>query len=87
MVGVLVGRDAAEVAARTATLLAGFGMAGGEAWLAERRPRWVAGTPAEARATVDRFAAAGVERLVLQDFLPWDLEMVDLLGEVLLANG
>ena len=31
----------------------------------------------------DRFAAVGVQRLVLQDFLPWDLEMVDLLGEVL----
>jgi hypothetical protein len=35
---------------------------------------------------VARFAAAGVERLVLQDFLPWDLEMVDLLGEVLVRG-
>jgi F420-dependent oxidoreductase-like protein len=86
MVGALVGRDAAEVAARTATLLHGFGMDGGEAWLAERRPRWVAGTPAEAREMVARYAAAGVERLVLQDFLPWDLEMVDLLGETLFGG-
>jgi hypothetical protein len=30
-----------------------------------------------------RFEAAGAQRLVLQDFLPWDLDMIDLLGEVL----
>ena len=35
---------------------------------------------------VEQFAAAGVERLVLQDFLPWDLEMIDLLGEVLVRG-
>jgi hypothetical protein len=34
----------------------------------------------------DRFAEAGVERLVLQDFLPWDLDMIDLLGEVLVRR-
>jgi F420-dependent oxidoreductase-like protein len=87
MTGVLVGGDRAEVDARSSALLAGFGLAAdGEAWLAERRPRWVAGTPDEARATVDRFEAAGAERLVLQDFLPWDLDMVDLLGETLLGG-
>jgi alkanesulfonate monooxygenase len=86
MTGVLVGRDRVEVEARLATLLAGFGMAGGEAWLADRRPRWIMGTPDEARAKADRFATAGAERLVLQDFLPWDLDMVDLLGESLLGR-
>ena len=84
MVGVLVGRDQAEVERRTATMLEQFGMADdGAAWLETRRPRWILGTPDEARAMVERFAAVGVQRLVLQDFLPWDLEMVDLLGEVL----
>jgi len=88
MAGVLVGRGPAEVTSRSAALLAGFGIAGdGEAWLAERRPRWIMGTPDEARAMVRRFAAAGAERIVLQDFLPWDLDMVDLLGEVLLGEG
>jgi len=87
MVGVLVGRDPAEVAARSVAVLAGFGVAeAGEAWLAERRTRWIMGTPDAARAMVRRFAAAGAERLVLQDFLPWDLEMVDLMGEVLLGG-
>jgi F420-dependent oxidoreductase-like protein len=87
MVGVLVGRDAAEVERRCKVVLEQFGLAdAGMAWFEARRPRWVLGTPDEARAMVARFAAAGVERLVLQDFLPWDLEMVDLLGEVLVRG-
>ncbi len=32
---------------------------------------------------VRRFEAAGVERIMLQDFLPWDLDMIDVMGEVL----
>ena len=71
MVGVLVGRDAAEVDRRSSAVLELFGLAdAGAAWLETRRPKWIVGTPDEARATVGRFAAAGVERLVLQDFLP-----------------
>ena len=84
MVGVLVGRDAAEVDRRSSAVLELFGLAdAGAAWLETRRPKWIVGTPDEARAMAGRFAAAGAERLVLQDFLPWDLEMIDLLGEVL----
>lgn len=87
MVGVLVGRDAAEVERRCEVVLEQFGLAdAGMAWFEARRPRWVLGRPDEAQAMVARFAAAGVERLVLQDFLPWDLEMVDLLGEVLVRG-
>jgi alkanesulfonate monooxygenase SsuD/methylene tetrahydromethanopterin reductase-like flavin-dependent oxidoreductase (luciferase family) len=87
MVGVLVGRDRAEVERRSAEVLEQFGLADeGAGWFEERRPRWIYGTPDEARAMVDRFAGAGVERLMLQDFLPWDLEMVDLLGEVLVRG-
>jgi hypothetical protein len=33
-----------------------------------------------------RFAAAGVERLVLQEFLPRDLGMIDLVGAELLGR-
>ena len=84
MVGVLVGRDETEVDRRRRDLLEAFEVEGpAEAWLAERRRRWILGTPEEARAMVARFAAAGAERLMLQDFLPRDLEMIDLLGEVL----
>ncbi len=86
MSGVLVGRDAADVADRERRLLAAFGPdqegeQAAEAWLEERRNRWVFGTPDQARAQLARFADAGLERIMLQDFLPWDLDMIDLLGE------
>jgi len=86
MVGTLVGRDAAEVKRREKALLKAFDDGGGDEWLEERRDRWVIGTPDEARAMVRRFADAGVERLMLQDFLPWDLDMVDAMGEALIGQ-
>jgi F420-dependent oxidoreductase-like protein len=85
MVGVLVGRDEAEVRRRVDDLMRAFGWLGGaesEEWFSERRARWIFGTPDQARARAAEFAAAGVQRLMLQDFLPRDLEMVRLLGEV-----
>lgn len=89
MAGVLVGRDDAEVAAREDALLAAFGADAetGEAWLEERRSRWVYGTPEVARAQLERFAAAGMARIMLQDFLPWDLDMIDVMGEELVGRG
>ncbi|NJD28467.1 MAG: LLM class flavin-dependent oxidoreductase [Chloroflexi bacterium] len=88
MVGVLVGRDAAEVERRTAELRGVLGMAGDTdpAWLAERRARWSFGTPDEARATVQRYAEAGIERIMLQDFLPFDYAMVELMAEELIGR-
>ena len=84
MAGVLIGRDEAEVDRRKADMLAVFGDdAGGEDWFDAREPRWVLGTPDMARAMVDRFAAAGAERIMLQDFLPRDLDMIDLMAEAL----
>jgi F420-dependent oxidoreductase-like protein len=84
MAGVLIGRDEAEVRERQAALLAAFGNEdGGDAWFAAREPRWVLGTPDRARAMVARFAEAGAERIMLQCFIPRDLEMIDLMAEVL----
>jgi F420-dependent oxidoreductase-like protein len=84
MAGVLIGRDEAEVDRRKADLLAVFGAdAGGEDWFDAREPRWILGTPDQARAMVDRFAKAGAERIMLQDFLPRDLDMIDLMAEAL----
>ncbi len=87
MTGALIGRDDAEVRERVAELMRLFGGRDEEldTWLAERRTRWIIGTPDEARERVKEFEAAGVERLMLQTFLPRDLEMVRLLGEVFLA--
>ena len=87
MVGVLVGRDQDEVDRRQGELMRALGDPGSaEAWVEERRTRWVYGLPDGARAAVRRFADAGVERIMLQDFVPWDLEMVDVLGEVLVGQ-
>jgi F420-dependent oxidoreductase-like protein len=87
MAGALVGRDEADFRARLEAQMAIFGgrSAEGEAWLAERRERWVLGTPDAAAARVAEFADAGVDRLLFQVFLPRDLEHVAILGE--LARG
>jgi F420-dependent oxidoreductase-like protein len=87
MVGVLVGRDQADLERRQTALMEALGEPdSAETWIEERRTRWVFGTPDEARAAVRRFADAGVQRIMLQDFLPWDLEMVDVLGEALVGQ-
>lgn len=88
MAGILVGRTQAEVEDRERTLLDTFGAdaESGEAWLEERRLRWIYGTPDQARAQVERFAEAGIERLMFQDFIPWDLDMVDVMGEELVGR-
>ena len=88
MVGILVGRTPDEVAARERQLLAAFGSDAetGEAWLEERRSRWIYGTPDEARAQVARFAEAGLDRIMFQDFLPWDLDHVDVMGQELVGR-
>ncbi len=88
MVGVLVGRDEADLDAKRRRLLESFGRAsGGADWYEERRRRWILGTPDEARARVREFAAVGVERIMLQDFVPRDLEMIDLLGDELVGGA
>jgi alkanesulfonate monooxygenase SsuD/methylene tetrahydromethanopterin reductase-like flavin-dependent oxidoreductase (luciferase family) len=88
MVGTLIGRDDAEVERRVAAVLKEFGEdgAGGRAWLDKRRGRWIIGTPEEARETVGRFADAGVERIMLQDFLPRDLDHIDHMAEALIGK-
>ena len=87
MAGVLIGRDDAEMAARQEAMLQALGSEDeGEAWLEDRLERWVTGTPDQAREIVARFAEAGAERLMLQDMLPWDLDMIDVMGEVLVGS-
>jgi F420-dependent oxidoreductase-like protein len=87
MAGVLIGKDRAEVKTRERALLAALGVKAGDSdWLDERRTRWVTGTPDEARAAVARFGEAGVERIMLQDFVPRDLAMIELMGRELVGR-
>jgi alkanesulfonate monooxygenase SsuD/methylene tetrahydromethanopterin reductase-like flavin-dependent oxidoreductase (luciferase family) len=89
MVGTLLGRDDAELERRADALLTEFGedAASGRSWLNSRRGRWIMGSPDEARATVARFADAGIERIMLQDFLPHDLDHIDLMAEHLIGKA
>ena len=88
MAGALIGRDDAEVARRADELLASFGerASSGAAWLDARRNRWILGTPDQARSMVKRYADAGIERIMLQDFVPLDFEMIDLMAEALIGK-
>jgi alkanesulfonate monooxygenase SsuD/methylene tetrahydromethanopterin reductase-like flavin-dependent oxidoreductase (luciferase family) len=88
MVGALVGRDEAEVARRADAILQAFGQdaSNGIEWLDARRNRWILGTPDQARSMVQRFADAGIERIMLQDFVPLDLDHIDLLAEELIGK-
>jgi alkanesulfonate monooxygenase len=88
MAGVLIGADAAELERRVGDQIAMVGddRTDAKGWLEARRPRWVIGTPDQARAMVARFAAAGVERIMLQDLLPLDHAMVQLAARELIGR-
>jgi F420-dependent oxidoreductase-like protein len=84
MTGVLVAETEDDLRARVADLLDAIGQSGsdGEAWLAERRGRWVIGTPEQAMERVRALEASGTERVMLQDFLPRDLDHIRLMGRI-----
>jgi F420-dependent oxidoreductase-like protein len=84
MTGVLVAESEADLRARVVDLLAALGQenADGEQWLAERRGRWVMGTPDEAHERVRALEERGTQRVMLQDFLPRDLDHVELMGRI-----
>jgi F420-dependent oxidoreductase-like protein len=85
MAGVLVGRDQAEADERMRAQVALFGEASDEAnaWLDARRGRWLLGTVEQARERVAEFEAAGAQRIMLQTFLPHDLDHVRVMAAVI----
>ena len=89
MTGVLVAESEDDLRARVADLLVALGQgdADGDTWLAERRRRWVMGTPDEAHERVRALERAGTQRIMLQDFIPRDLDHVRLMGRVFDATG
>jgi F420-dependent oxidoreductase-like protein len=84
MVGVLVAETERELRDRVRAQIEmlGGGEEDAESWLQERTGRWIAGTPDQARDRVEALEAAGAQRIMLQDFLPRDLDMVALLGRI-----
>jgi F420-dependent oxidoreductase-like protein len=89
MAGILIGRNEAEVRERTQAQIEIVGAGGRDAgeWLEERRDRWIAGTPDQARARIAAYEAAGVQRLMFQTLLPRDLDHVRLMAEVAFGGG
>ena len=83
MVGVLVGESEGDVNDRVRAVLDATGAGGdAQAWLAERRGRWIMGTPDEAWERVRALESFGAQRIMLQTFLPRDLDMVRLIGAI-----
>jgi F420-dependent oxidoreductase-like protein len=84
MTGVLVAETDGELRERVADLLTTLGQPGtdGDAWLAERRKRWIMGTPDEALERVAALERNGTQRVMLQDFVPRDLDHVRLMGSI-----
>lgn len=84
MTGVLVAETEADLRIRVADLLAALGQGAedGDAWLEERRKRWIMGTPDEANARVRALEKTGAQRIMLQDLLPRDLDQVRLMGRI-----
>jgi alkanesulfonate monooxygenase SsuD/methylene tetrahydromethanopterin reductase-like flavin-dependent oxidoreductase (luciferase family) len=87
MTGVLVAETEGDLRDRVRLLLEALARPAheAEAWLAQRRGRWVMGTPDEAHERVAALEAVGVERIMLQDFLPRDLDQVRLMGRLFAA--
>jgi F420-dependent oxidoreductase-like protein len=83
LLGTVVGSTGSVATARLTELRRTFEFEGSAAaWEAEWGDRWLYGTPEAVRGKVREFAAAGADRIIFQDFLFEDLEMVDLLGEL-----
>ena len=83
MVGVLLGETERDVTDRVHALLAFTGASDdADAWLAERRRALDHGNPRPGLERIRAFETAGVQRIMLQDFLPLDLEMVALMGRL-----
>jgi F420-dependent oxidoreductase-like protein len=85
MTGVLIAETEGELQDRVANVLAFTGNEDGadaDAWLAQRRHRWVIGTLDEAAQRLHDFEAAGAQRVMLQDFIPRDLDHISLMGRL-----
>jgi F420-dependent oxidoreductase-like protein len=84
MTGVLVAETASDLEARVSDLLTALGQSAseGEGWLASRRNRWIMGTPDEALERVRALEAQGTQRVMLQDFVPRDLDHIRIMGRI-----
>ena len=77
---VAIGADRAEADRRIETVVETMEYESVASLETERGGSWAVGTPDQAVRIIRAYEDAGVDMIVLQDFLPHDLEFVDLLG-------
>ncbi|HEX2221271.1 MAG TPA: TIGR03560 family F420-dependent LLM class oxidoreductase [Candidatus Limnocylindria bacterium] len=83
MTGVLVAETQGELHERVADVMRAVAAGGdSDAWLGARRGRWIMGVGDEAWERVRALERAGVQRIMLQDFIPRDLEHVRVMGRL-----
>jgi F420-dependent oxidoreductase-like protein len=89
MVGIVVGRDEAEFRDRVDRMRAVFGFSPAEmdGFLARRAKTYLAGTPDRVIARLREYEAAGLQRIMLQDWLPTDLDHVALMAAEILPQA
>ncbi len=75
-----IGADRGEADRRIADIVETLELESAASLTSERGGSWAVGTPDQAAATIRAYADAGVDMIVLQDFMPHDLDYVDLLG-------
>ena len=90
MCGVVIGATEAEFRERVERTMGVFGLpidqAGG--WIERRRgANYLLGTPDRILSRIAEYQAAGLERMMLQVWLPTDLEMVTLLAREVLPHA
>jgi F420-dependent oxidoreductase-like protein len=86
MTGVLVAETEAELRDRVHDIMEAVAAGGDpEEWLAARRQRWIMGVGEDAWERVRALERTGVQRIMLQDLLPRDLDHVRVMGR-LFAN-
>jgi alkanesulfonate monooxygenase SsuD/methylene tetrahydromethanopterin reductase-like flavin-dependent oxidoreductase (luciferase family) len=82
LVPALIAENADALAIRVAGAQEALGIRPGERpdWEAKAHDWWVMGDPGQAIAMIRRYQTAGVQRLILHDYVPRDLDMIRLLG-------
>lgn len=86
MVGIVMGRDESEFRARVDAMRPVFGYSARQMdeFLARRSATYLAGTPDRVAERLREYEAAGLQRVMLQQWLPTDLDHVALMAEALL---
>jgi F420-dependent oxidoreductase-like protein len=86
MTGVLVAETEAELRDRVRDMMEAVAAGGApEEWLAVRRQRWIMGVGEDAWERVRALERAGVQRIMLQDLLPRDLDHVRVMGRLFVS--